>query len=359
MRAFALLTLALLSAGLGCHRKKSVEQVEQRVVLDSYDATPPVSSDASPTWTPAGALVSPETGLPNRAIALPFRRALLWKKEPELFDTKAGNWRKVAPRPKCADARTNEPVLARIPEEIVFALGATCGYDAEHDTWVPAPVFDVEGTGWVVTQLEKGDLLVTGQRNAFRWSAKARTITSLAVDHARSTHQALRLLDGTVLLSAGVGESMALFVPSTDTFRPLGTQKNDGEATVLDDGRVVFLAPGACGLYDPSAATWKQCAPMKVARKKFSFTATALDGNRLLVAGGYRDAPTAAAKMLDGAEIYDAHRDAWSELPPMPIARAEHVAVRLSDNRVLIAGGRGREPQAPTDVAVAYLLTPP
>ena len=241
------LLLLLLASGCNRCRGESLPVTPR----PPYDARPPRDPGPPPTWTPAGTLLAPEVSPEVRGFPLPFGRVLLWKKEPELFDTHTGVWRKTSPRPACADAPGSWEKLARIPDEIVFAVGATCGYDAEHDSWVKVPKFDVHGAGWTVTQLAKGHLLVTGggdasapTREAFRWDSDTNEVAAISLGEPRSGHEALRLLDDTVLVTAAkAGATMELFVPSTRTFRSLGAQEYDGEAVLLEDGRVFFLSP--------------------------------------------------------------------------------------------------------------------
>ena len=354
MRRAALLILL----ASGCDRCRG-EQVPI-TPRPAYDARPPPNPDAPPAWSKAASLLAPEVGPRVRGIALPFGRVLVWKSEPEIFDTHGGAWKKTTARPPCAASPGGWERLARIPDEIVFAIGATCGYDAERDAWVPVPHFDVRGQGWAVTQLAKGDLLVTGSgeasspgKQAFRWDAETKEISSSSLLEPRTGHDAVRLLDDTILITgSSAGAHLEQFTPSTSTFHLLGAQEYAGAATLLDDGRVIFVAPHGCGLYDPSSATWLGCAAMSVPRVPGTFTMTAIAGDRLLVAGGRTEKDP--SRVSDLAEVYDPHDDAWTDVTSMPVARAEHLAVPLLDGRVVIVGGQGdRGP-----VADAFFYTP-
>src|SRR5262249_36821556 len=155
-----------------------------------------------------------------------------------------------------------------------------------------------------------------------------------------SGHVSLRLLDGTVLLASKKDVKMELYEPSKRSFRLLDAQAYDGRSAVLGNGRVIFLADdGTCALYDPQAATWMRCAPMPTKREAFSMTVV---DEGLLVIGGFSDRKSSTAVAV--TQLYDPDHDVWSVLPDMPIPRAEHVALRLSDGRVLIAGGTGKSP---------------
>ena len=65
-------------------------------------------------------------------------------------------------------------------------------------------------------------------------------------------------------------------------------------------------------------------------------TATRLSDGRVLVAGGVTTGggPTATA------ELYDPSTGTWSSAASMHVARSRHVAVPLNDGRVLVAGGQ-------------------
>jgi hypothetical protein len=324
-----------------------------------YDARPPPNPDAPPTWSTAGKLVAPDV-LRARGFPLPFGRALSWKKEPEISDTHDGRWKKTAARPPCADVPGGFEELARIPDEIVFAVGATCGYDAERDTWVPVPKFDVQGSGWAITQLDDGHLLVTGggdakapRKDAFRWDSDTKKVETLTLLEPRHGHAALRLLDDTVLItSPTAGVRMELFVPSTKSFRALGAQEFGGQAVLLEDGRVLFLAQDTCGLYDPSSGGWQRCPPMSTPRVAGTFTITSIPEDRALVTGGR--AVSDPSKPIDLVEIYDPHDDVWIDVLSMPVARADHVAIPLLDGRVVIVDGVGKA----GPVADVFFYTP-
>jgi N-acetylneuraminic acid mutarotase len=85
-------------------------------------------------------------------------------------------------------------------------------------------------------------------------------------------------------------------------------------------------------LYDPATETWTLTKdPMNYARARH--TATLLQNGKVLIAGGMADKTT---------ELYDPETDTWSLSGNMVSRRYDHVAVRLFDGTVLVAGGRTR-----------------
>lgn len=117
-------------------------------------------------------------------------------------------------------------------------------------------------------------------------------------------------------------------------------------ATLLADGRVLVaggMGPlSSCEIYDPVAGAWSDGAPMATAR--YEHTATLLLDGRVLVAGGMNCVSTCTdANSLATAEIYDPATGAWTPTAPMNAGRWGHAAARLSDGRVLVAGGSGMD----------------
>lgn len=122
--------------------------------------------------------------------------------------------------------------------------------------------------------------------------------------------------------------------------------------TLLPSGKV--LITGGIGLssgqpvrsteiYDPDTRTWSPGPPMSVERA--FHTATLLDSGKVLVAGGSTEA---LSGFLASAEVYDPAANGWSPTAtPMNDARRQHVAVRLANGQVLIAGGLAGVPNGP------------
>jgi hypothetical protein len=117
--------------------------------------------------------------------------------------------------------------------------------------------------------------------------------------------------------------------------------------TVLSGASAMAQAPGFSG-----------AAPMHASRAFHSDTLL-LDG-RVLSAGGF-DGSRLGPPILDAAELYDRNSDTWTRTGNLTAARAAHVAVRLQDGRVLVAGGltNGPPPPAPPVVLASAELFDP
>jgi hypothetical protein len=83
-----------------------------------------------------------------------------------------------------------------------------------------------------------------------------------------------------------------------------------------------------------------QKAPLRTARIRHS--ATRLTDGRVLVAGGTND----ASEPLASVEIYDPRADRWNAGAPLATARTRHAATLLADGRVLVSGGRDAQGRA-------------
>ena len=123
------------------------------------------------------------------------------------------------------------------------------------------------------------------------------------------------------------------------------TPRNVHTATLLPDGKVLvaggvsaydgktYLA--SAEVYDPATGIWT--ATGKMIETRGYFTATRLTDGRVLVAGGHgRDG---SGIVLTGAELFDPTRGSWTAAGAMITARYGHAATLLADSSVLVAGG--------------------
>jgi N-acetylneuraminic acid mutarotase/tetratricopeptide (TPR) repeat protein len=103
---------------------------------------------------------------------------------------------------------------------------------------------------------------------------------------------------------------------------------------------VEWLAPDDIDVANPPV-TWRRAAPMAMARD--NHTATRLTDGKVLVAGGFCRFFGGA---LASAELYDPVSDQWTAAPSMRERRAAPTATRLADGRVLVTGGYDKEGDA-------------
>jgi Kelch motif protein/kelch motif-containing protein/galactose oxidase-like protein len=275
-------------------------------------------------------------------------------------------------------------------------------YDPVADHFATTGNLDEARTEHTATMLPSGEVLVVGGRNGVDWhyissveiyspaTGEFRSIASLSV--ARSSHTATLLPDGSVLVVGGHpdADSAELFDPATETWSttsnpkctragrtatlladdtvlatacsyPSGTcaevydpttqtftlvgrmniSRCDHAAMLLPDGSVlvsggVWLSDDySAEIYEPSTQAWRYTNDQQVARAS-GHTITDLPGAGVLVVGGVQATPEPA---LSDVEFFDPSTETWTEVESMHTVRQAHTAVRLTDGRVLVAGG--------------------
>jgi hypothetical protein len=108
------------------------------------------------------------------------------------------------------------------------------------------------------------------------------------------------------------------------------------DGTVLIVGGVDANGPVTTAeIYDPATGAFSPTGNLLVARS--AHTATKLANGTVLIAGG--DDDDDFSPPLDTAEIYDPATRAFASAGRMRVGRVLHSASRLSDGRVLLAGG--------------------
>jgi hypothetical protein len=125
----------------------------------------------------------------------------------------------------------------------------------------------------------------------------------------------------------------------------LATARFGHTATLLANGKVLITGGRVCGgsgpgctefssaeIYDPASGAWSFTGSMSVARH--AHVAVRLLDRKVLVAGGL-----AGASTWDTAEIYDPDTGVWSATGGLAAARAFATATLLASGKVLVTGG--------------------
>jgi hypothetical protein len=174
-------------------------------------------------------------------------------------------------------------------------------------------------------------------------------ITRMATERESAT--AVRLRDGRVLVVGGSNPqdlvSTEIFHPATGTWTPASPIAARGSGftlTALPDGRVLRAGGYGTGqtplasaeLFNPGTGVWTSTPAMATARA--GHCAVLLADGDVLVAGG-TTTTSAGPSVVASAELYRPSTGQWTAVPPMATARSGHLAVRLLDERVVVAGG--------------------
>jgi len=246
-------------------------------------------------------------------------------------------------------------------------------------SWSAQPnLGNIRGTTAVV-RLQNGQVLAAGGgvgaipvSSAEIYDPQTRRWTPTgSLQQARRGAGAVLLADGRVLLAGGVGSAQLLssaeiFDPGTGRWTPTGsmtTPRLGGTLTLLPSGDVLAaggtspseqqgtgggqtISPtSSAEIYHVAKDTWTLTGSMTAAR--FEASGTLLSDGRVLIAGGLGGpgAPGGTGGIqynpLTSTEGYDPAVGAFSATGQMINARADHVAARLADGTVLVAGGLG------------------
>ena len=242
-------------------------------------------------------------------------------------------------------------------------------FDPLTGNWTPAASMTLNRARHTDTLLDDGRVLITGGGGVFlRATAEVydpSTDTWAKVGKMsaeRMGHDATRLFDGRVLVAGGTTLNSAddwvnvgsaeIYDPSANAWSSAGDMakaRRDHSLTLLEDGRVL-VAGGTGGfgvsyvleseVYDPSDGTWTLTGSLQDGRR--AHTATLLEDGTVMVAGGIIRVDQEYIP-LSSVEVYDPSDGAWSPTGDLSGPRLGHTATRLSDGKVLVAGGSGEE----------------
>jgi hypothetical protein len=166
------------------------------------------------------------------------------------------------------------------------------------------------------------------------------------------------LSDGRVLLTGGVQNagyrselaSAEIYDPSAGTFTATGSMSVPREghtATMLRDGTVLIVGGsdngihtlGTAEIYFPASGTFNLTGSLN--QPRVAHVAALLGTGQVLIAGGGRGGMPGNYISYDTAEIYNPSTSSFSPMfAHMKSDRVGAAAVRLSDGRVLIVGGK-------------------
>jgi Tol biopolymer transport system component/N-acetylneuraminic acid mutarotase len=237
----------------------------------------------------------------------------------------------------------NMPALAFSPDGRVFAsaLSPTNPESDEGGVAIWGILFNPETT----PALEQ--LTINAFQNIV-WTPGAR----MAMPHV--AHEAVPILGGRVLIiSGGVLGDPASFTNKVELYNPnsgsslftggLNVSRGSFSATLLRDGRVLVVGginasmqeETSAEIYDPISGNWSLTYPLT--NHGTGHTATLLNDGRVLVIGGCVGGEAGGTNQQ--VELFDPGTNNWNETASLGIPRCGHIASRLGNGDVLIAGG--------------------
>lgn len=222
-------------------------------------------------------------------------------------------------------------------------------------------------SGHTATLLKDGRVLILGGGDAtaelFDPASGTFSFTGSPVAGRRGATATL-LSDGRVLIAGGLGlvadsdghlpllNTGEIFDPATGTFSSTGTMvqaRRQHTATLLTDGRVLVTGgyfgniciTASTELFDPATELFSRTGFML--SERVGHTATLLASGEVLMAGGSNGcAPDAADDPPWDplvAELYEPNSQSFQGAGNMSTTRIHHVALRLTNGKVLVLGG--------------------
>jgi len=253
-------------------------------------------------------------------------------------------------------------------------------YDPNAGAWSHAGFLKIARSGRTVTSLQNGKVLVAGGydlNSAEVCDPAVGSCTSTgSLQTGRNGHTATLLPSGKVLVVGGanwVQGDQGSLASNAETYDPTsGTwtriagpinQPYGHSATVLQNGKVLVASGNTAELYDPAVdatasppqnvgASWTYTGNLNSFRAGHS--AIRLTDGRVLVAGGYNYNQSGLFG-VNSAELYDPSTGTWSYTANPSTVRAGHTATLLANGKVLVAGGTdGSHPPNPLSSAELY-----
>jgi hypothetical protein len=146
----------------------------------------------------------------------------------------------------------------------------------------------------------------------------------------------------TVVLAADL-ELPALIDPEWESASALSILREHGTATLLPSGRVLFAGGTAQGvgyltsteIFDPATGTFTAAGDLE--KTRIYHTATLLRSGKVLITGGI----SPAGGVQSVVELFDEHLGTFTSIASLGTARSDHTATLLESGKLLIAGGLG------------------
>ena len=212
-------------------------------------------------------------------------------------------------------------------------------------TWSPGPLMIRAGV-YAAVSLADGTVISVGRGGTEILDAGATAWRRSAPPPKVFIERLFPFADGLVL-AVGTNDNedrdaaFLTFDPDRETWTSLAAPSTyRSDVITLDDGSIVVVGSGDAGTgverYDRASDRWIPGAPMS--RGRYDAQVTRLTDGRVLVAGG---STISGDDATDTTEIYDPRADTWTPGPPLLAPRQRGHAMSLPDGSVLVYGGHG------------------
>ena len=268
----------------------------------------------------------------------------------EIYDPAANVWRLTS---NTLEDRLGHTATLLPSGKVLVAGGTTFGslakagvelFDPINETWEAAAPLNRARRGHNATLLPSGEVLVVGSGSELS--------TEIYNPQDNSWVEAGDLLfpfvtTATLLASGGVlatGDgisSTGIYHPSGSGCQSIGSPPEGphGQGVVLlPSGQVLFTASGQ--LYDEASSSWEATGtPITVRSEQVTVL---LSSGMILLAGGNVRLPDGSQLWgTDSAELYNPESHSWEATGSLNTGRSLASGTRLSDGRILVAGGVG------------------
>jgi PKD repeat protein len=234
-------------------------------------------------------------------------------------------------------------------------------YNPTNGTWQTTGYMNYARQNHTATLLTNGLVLAAGGLTAGTGGGPLSTcelyspVTGLwtntgSMKTARSSHTAVLLTNGLVLVAGGISNSVTLasselYNPAAGTWTSTGnlnTPRSSASAFLLTNGTVLVVGGqgtnnatlASAEIYNPGTGLWRYTAsPMLMAQ--YQPICQLLPDGRVLVAGGSTNGTT----VTGFSELYNLVSDSWSQTGFMNTPREAAGSALLTNGVVLVAGG--------------------
>ncbi|MDO9438611.1 putative Ig domain-containing protein [Hydrogenophaga sp.] len=224
-------------------------------------------------------------------------------------------------------------------------------YDPADDAWTLTGDTNVPRTGCTLHVLASGKVLAvggfdlatgTGQDTAELYDPVSGLWAPLTtpLSARRSEHASVLLRDGKTLLVVGGRDVSTAELYQVDGSAtkviPYGVTGLYHQAVTLDDGSVLVRCDGnnLSRRFNPATSSWTTSPLVNGVRN--TPTLTRLSDGRVLLAGGLL---SAVSDYTNTAEIYNPDLNQWTAAAPMLAARGRASAALTGDGNVIVVGG--------------------